>query len=123
MKITFIRLAVILVVAFATMASAPRGAAQYAGLVLKKLDIVDPPSYTDDFFRDRIQLTFDVSDVITLMADPFNNDPMTWCTGISDILNLATLTNTYFDIGQPNNPALDDFKKDWLKVKQLAGCP
>jgi len=57
------------------------------------------------------------------MADPTNGDPMTWCTGISDILNLATLTTAYFDIGQPNNPALDDFKKDWLKVKQLAGCP
>lgn len=37
MKITFIRLAVILVVAFATMAPAPKGAIQYAGLVTRKL--------------------------------------------------------------------------------------
>ena len=64
----------------------------------------------------------DVADVVRIMADPVNGDPMTWCTGISDILNLATLTTAYFDISQPNNPALDDFKKDWLKVKQFASC-
>ena len=49
MKITFIMLAVILVVAFATMAPVPRSAIQFAGLVLKKLDPIDPPSYPDDF--------------------------------------------------------------------------
>ncbi|MGH7802509.1 MAG: hypothetical protein ACREOW_18120 [Thermodesulfobacteriota bacterium] len=65
----------------------------------------------------------DVEDVLRIMADPSNGDPVTWCMGINDILNLATLTNTYFDIDQTNNPALDDFKKDWLKVKQLADCP
>ena len=54
---------------------------------------------------------------------PLNNDPSTWSMRISDILNLTTLTNTYFDIDQTNNLALDDFKKDWLKVKQLADCP
>ncbi|MGH7799607.1 MAG: hypothetical protein ACREOW_03135 [Thermodesulfobacteriota bacterium] len=123
MKITFLRLAVILVVAFASMAPAPKGSIQVAGQVMKKLDPIDPPSYTDDFFRDRDLLHRDVSAVVRIMADPANGDPMTWCTGISDILNLATLTNTYFDIGQPNNPAFDDFKKDWLKVRRLAGCP
>jgi hypothetical protein len=104
-------------------ASAPRGTTQYAGLVLNKLDTISPPSYTNDFFWDRDLLSRDVEAVLRLMTDPLNNDSMTWCMGISDILNFATLTTAYFDISQPNNPALDDFKKDCLKVKQLAGCP
>ena len=104
------------------LASAPRGATQYAGLVLKKIDPIEPSSYTDDFFIDRDSLARDVADVIRIMADPLNNDPVTWCMGIDTILTFATLTNTYFDIGV-TNPALDDFKKNCLKVKQLAGCP
>jgi len=77
MRITFLRLAVILVVAFVTMAPAPRSAIQFAGLFLKKLDQIDPPSYTDDLFRDRDLLSRDAEAVLRLMADPSNGDPVT----------------------------------------------
>lgn len=101
-------------------APAPRGAVQYAGLVLKKLDEATPPSYTNEFFTNRVALTTAVADVVRLMADP--EATIGWCEPIANIFNLATLTNAYFEIGQTLNPALDDFKKDWLKVQQLADC-
>ena len=41
---------------------------------------------------------------------------------IADIFALATATNTYLDISQTSNPALEDFKKDRTRVQQLAGC-
>ncbi len=43
MKMTFLRLAVILVVALVSMAPAPRGSIQYAGLVLKNSSRLTSP--------------------------------------------------------------------------------
>jgi hypothetical protein len=110
----------ILAVMMAALAPAPRGSIQYAGLVLKKLDATSPPSYPNEFFTDREALSKDVETVVRIMTDPARSEG--WCGPITDILNLATGTNTYFDISQSVNPALDDFKKDWMRVMQYAGC-
>lgn len=100
-------------------APAPRGSIQQGGLVLKKLDPSGPPSYVNEFFSPapapgerggRDKLTDDVADALSVMSDPQATGGV-WCPPIDDILNTATLTNTYFDISQPVNPALDDFKR------------
>ena len=111
--------------------SAPRGSVQQAGLVLKKLDPIDPPSYPNEFFMPppapgekggRERLTDDVARCVRVMSDPVATNGV-WCESIDNILVLATGTSAYFDISQGSNPALEDFEKDWLRVKQLAGCP
>jgi hypothetical protein len=118
------------VVATEAWAPAPRGSIQYVGLVLKKLDPTQPPSYVNEFFAPppapgepggRELLTDDVADAARVMSDPEATGSV-WCPPINDIRNLAAGTSAYFDISQPSNPALEDFKKDWLRVKQLAGC-
>lgn len=111
-------------------APAPRGSIQQAGLVLKKLDLSQPPSYPQEFFTPppapgekggRETLTDDVADALRIMGDPMATGGV-WCPSINDILILATGTVTYFDITYVSNPALDDFKKDWLKVQKQAEC-
>jgi hypothetical protein len=49
------RLTALVIIAIAVttptvQAQAPRSASQYAGLVLKKLDLSQPPSYPEEFF-------------------------------------------------------------------------
>jgi hypothetical protein len=119
-----------LVLASQAWAPASRGSIQQAALVLKKLDLSQPPSYPNEFFTPqpapgekggREKLTDDVSDALRIMADPQATGGV-WCPSINDILLIALGTNTYFDISQPSNPALEDFKKDWLKVQKQAEC-
>jgi hypothetical protein len=121
---------VALVLASEAWAPAPRGSIQQAGLVLKKLDLSQPPSYPQEFFSPppapgemggRERLSNDVSGALRIMGDPQATGGV-WCPSINDILNLATGTVTYFDITYVSNPALDDFKKDWLKVQKQAEC-
>lgn len=121
---------VALVLVSEAWAPAPRGSIQQVGQVLKKLDLSQPPSYPNEFFTPppapgepggREKLMDDVSDALRIMADPLATGGV-WCPSIDDILFLASGTNTYFDISQPSNPALEDFKKDWLKVHKLALC-
>lgn len=130
LAVLFSSMVLVGVLATEAWAPAPRGSVQQAGHVLKKLDPLDPPSYPQEFFSPapapgepggRELLTDDVADAVRVMSDPEATGGV-WCPPINDILNRAALTNTYFDIGQPVNPALDDFKKDWQKVTQLAGC-
>lgn len=113
-----------------TSAVAPRGSIQQAGHVLKKLDVTSPPSYPQEFFSPppapgemggRERLSDDVADALRVMAET-TSTAADYCPPINDILDLATLTTTYFDITRTPNPALDDFKKDWLKVQKQAEC-
>ena len=119
-----------LVLASQAWAPASRGSIHQAGLVLKKLDLSQPPSYPNEFFTPppapgekggREKLTDDVSAALRIMGDPMATGGV-WCPSINDILALAVGTNTYFDISQPSNPALEDFKKDWFKVQKQAEC-
>lgn len=110
---------------------ASRESIQVAGLVLKKLDLLQPPSYPTEFFTPppspgeiggRERLTDDVADAVRIMSDPLSTGRAEYCPPINDIWNLATLTNAYFEIGQSSNPALEEFRTDWRNVKELAGC-
>lgn len=109
---------------------ASRSSIQYAGLVLKKLEPVNPPSYPEDFFTPsldgissggREKLSDAVASVVRVMTDPATPGP-DYCGPIVSVLTTAIATNQFFDISRTSNPALEDFRRDWERVKQLAGC-
>ncbi len=98
--------------------------------MLKKIDLSQPPSYPTEYFSPspdgiapsgRETLSDDVAAALRVRSAPAAT-AANYCPLINDILILAVGTNPYFDISQTPNPALDDFKKDWVKVKTLAGC-
>jgi hypothetical protein len=114
-------LATLLAVTAPATAAGPRAAIAQCGLVLKKLDFSQSPNYPPDagLYTNFDALARDTQAVQDALTDPVSHDG--WCEMIATVLTLASTSGVYFS-DAPNNPARDEYVRDFSKVRALASC-
>ena len=90
-------------------------------MVLAKLDPAHDPHYPDNAFlrpECRTALASRVRTIIHTMTAPAATKG--WCELIKDV---KALEGAFFDLQRNPNPGLQDFRRDWDRVRAAAGCP